>query len=300
MKVIVPVKEILPNPYQARKKMDREALRSLAEEIKASGLWPGSLRGRMKGSQVELCYGHRRLAALKHLGWDKVEVEVDELNDEEMALQSLAENFQREALSDIEKAEGLHHMVKLLVAKMLPEGAAMKRVSQFVGLSEAWIRDLLSLLQMEAPVQRAIRDRKIAGRTALEAHRFGGKQMVATAIAHKLPVHKISAIAKKVRSIPDSAVRERVRKDVVGGKVTVLEKVEERARRMLKGHKLRAPEDFDRLLSDWAYLLKHWNEKVEELLVYRRFFAGRNTSAVRAEAAKLSRRLAKIAQSSVS
>ena len=77
MKVVVPIKDILPNPYQARKKMDREAIRNLAEEIKASGLWPGSLRGRMKGSHVELCYGHRRLAALKHLGWDKVEVEVD-------------------------------------------------------------------------------------------------------------------------------------------------------------------------------------------------------------------------------
>ena len=296
MKVIVPVKDILPNPYQTRKKMDRLALRLLADEIKASGLWPGSLRGRMRGSQVELCYGHRRLAALKQLGWDKVEVEVDELNDEEMALQSLAENFQRVGLTDIEKAEGLHVMVKLLVAKELTEGAAMKRVSQFVGLSEAWIRDLMSMLQMEAPVRRAIRDRKIAGRTALEAHRFGGKQMVATAIVHKLPVHKISAIAKKIRSIPDSEVRERVRKDVVGGKVTLPEKVEERARRMLKGRKIRAPEDFDRMLSDWTYLMKHWNEKVEELLVYRRFFAGRNTSSVRAEAAKLARRLAKIAQ----
>ena len=296
MRVIVPVKDILPNPYQARKKIDREALRSLADEIKASGLWPGSLRGRMKGSQVELCYGHRRLAAVKHLKWDKVEVEVDELNDEEMALQSLAENFQRVGLTDIEKAEGLRTMIRLLVAKGLTDGAAMKRVSQFVGLSEAWIRDLLSMLKMEAPVQRAIRDRKIAGRTALEAHRFGGKQMVATAIVHKLPVHKISAIAKKIRSIPDQDVRDKVRKDVVGGKVVHPDKVEERARKMLKGRKLRAPEDFDRMLSDWTYLMKHWNEKVEELLVYRRFFPGRNTSSVRSEAAKLARRLSKIAQ----
>ena len=296
MKVIVPVKDILPNPYQARKKIDRVALRSLADEIKASGLWPGSLRGRMKGSQVELCYGHRRLAALKHLGWDKVEVEVDELNDEEMALQSLAENFQRVGLTDIEKAQGLKTMLTLLKAKDLTESQAMKRVSQFVGLSEAWIRDLLSMLNMEAPVQRAIRDRKIAGRTALEAHRFGGKKMVATAIAHKLPVHKISAIAKKIRSIPDADVRDKVRKEVVGGKVVHPDKVEERARKMMKGRKVRAPEDFDRLLSDWTYLMKHWNEKVEELLVYRRFFAGRNTSSVRSEAAKLARRLTKISQ----
>jgi ParB family chromosome partitioning protein len=296
MKVVIPVKDILPNPWQARKKMDRASVRALAEEIKQSGLWPGSLRGRMKGSHVELCYGHRRLAALKMLGWDKVEIEVDELSDEEMALQSLAENFQREGLSDIEKAQGLHMMVQLLVKKKLSEGEAMKRVSQYVGLSEAWIRDLLSMLDMEAPVQRAIRDRKIAGRTALEAHRFGGKEMVQTAVAHKLPVHKISAIAKKIRSIPDEDVRERVRKDVVSGRIVEPERVDEKARKLLKGRKLKAPEDFDRMVSDWGFLLRHWSEKIDELLVYRRFFPGRNVSAVRAEAAKLSRKLEKIAE----
>lgn len=296
MKVVVPIKDILPNPWQARRKMDRESIRALADEIKASGLWPGSLRGRMKGSQVELCYGHRRLAALKHLGWDKVEVEVDELSDEEMALQSLAENFQREGLSDIEKAQGLHTMVQLLIKQKIAEGEAMKRVSKFVGLSEAWIRDLLSMLDMEAPVQRAIRDRKIAGRTALEAHRFGGKQMVATAVIHKLPVHRISAIAKKVRSIPDAGVRERVRGDVMSGKIVEPERVEERARKLMKGRKLKAPEDLDRVLSDWSHLLKHWNDKVEELIVYKRFFAGRNTGAVKAEAHRLIKRLEKIAE----
>jgi ParB/RepB/Spo0J family partition protein len=296
MKVVIPVKNILPNPYQARKKMDRESIRALAEEIKASGLWPGSLRGRMKGSNVELCYGHRRLAALKHLGWDKVEVEIDELSDEEMALQSLAENFQREGLSDIEKAQGLHTMVQLLIKQKLSEPEAMKRVSKFVGLSEAWIRDLLSMLDMEGSVQRAIRDRKIAGRTALEAHRFGGKEMVATAVEHKLPVHKISAIAKKIRSIPDADVREKVRRDVVGGKLVEPERVEEKARKLLKGRKIKAPEDLDRILSDWGYILKHWNEKIEEILVYKRFFAGRNTSALRGEASRLSKKLLKLAE----
>lgn len=296
MKVVVPIKNILPNPFQARKRMDRESIRALAEEIRESGLWPGSLRGRMRGSQVELCFGHRRLAALKHLGWDKVEVEIDELSDEEMALQSLAENFQREGLSDIEKAEGLHNMVQLLIKRRLSEAEAMKRVSRFVGLSEAWIRDLLSMLDMEGAVQRAIRERRIAGRTALEAHRFGGKEMVATAVEHKLPVHKISAIAKRVRSIPDEQVRERVRRDVVAGKLVEPERVDEKARKLLKGRKVKAPEDFDRLLSDWVYILRHWNEKIDEILVYKRFFAGRNTAAVRAEAQKLSKKLAKVAE----
>jgi ParB/RepB/Spo0J family partition protein len=296
MKVVIPVADILPNPWQARKKMDKESIRALADEIRASGLWPGSLRGRMRGSRVELCYGHRRLAALKHLGWDKVEVEVDELSDEEMALQSLAENFQREGLSDIEKAQGLQMMVQLLQRQRLSESEAMKRVSRSVGLSEAWIRDLLSMLDMDDSVQRAIRDRKIAGRTAIEAHRFGGKQMVDVAVQHKLPVHKISALSKKVRSIPDEDVRERIRRDVVRGRLVEPERVEERARKLLKGRTIRPPEDLDRILSDWRYLLKHWSEKVEELLALRRFFPGRNTAEIRAEAARTASKLSKIAE----
>jgi ParB/RepB/Spo0J family partition protein len=296
MKVVVPIKDIQPNPWQARKKMDREAVRNLAEEIQASGLWPGSLRGRMKGSNVELCYGHRRLAALKHLGWDKVEVEVDELSDEEMALQGLAENFQREGLSDIEKAQGLHVMVQMLLKQKLSESEAMKRVSKFVGLSEAWIRDLLSMLDMEAPVQRAIRDRKIAGRTALEAHRFGGKEMVATAVAHKLPVHRISAMAKRVRGIPDAGVRERLRKEVVQGKLTDPDRVEEKARKLMKGRKVVAPEGFDRILQDWTFVVRHWNEKTDEILVYKRFFPGHNVAALKADAARLARKLQKLAE----
>jgi maltooligosyltrehalose synthase len=116
--------------------------------------------------------------------------------------------------------------------------------------------------------------------------------MVATAVEHKLPVHRISAIAKKIRGIPDAGVRERIRQDVVRGRLVAPEKVEEKARKLLKGRKLKAPEDFDRVLSDWTFVLKHWNEKVEDILVYKRFFDGRNTGPVRAEAAKLSKRSA--------
>ena len=63
---------------------------------------------------------------------------------------------------------------------------------------------------------------------------------------------------------------------------------------LIKGRKLSAPVDFDRILADWAYLLKHWGEKADELLVYRRFFAGRNVAALRAEAQRLQRKLEKL------
>ena len=68
-------------------------------------------------------------------------------------------------------------------------------------------------------------------------------------------------------------MRDSIRKDVMRGRLVEPERVEERARKMMKGRKVKAPEDLDRILADWTYLVKHWNEKADELLIYKRFVA---------------------------
>ena len=271
MKIVVPVKDILPNPFQARRKMDREGVQALADEIRENGLWPGALRGRMKGDRVELCYGHRRLHAVKVLGWKEVEVEVEELTDEEMAVQNLAENLQREGLTDIEKAQAIHLMLQRMSRAGVKSPDAMQRISRLLGLSAGWIKDLLSLLDLEPGVQKAIRDKRIAGRTALEAHRLGGQRMVETAIQNKLPVHKISALAQKIRRIPDDKVREELKRDVVRGRVTAPEAVQDRARKLMKGRPAKAPDDLDRRIGEWGRRIRAWNAELDELMLFQRF-----------------------------
>ncbi|HLG42200.1 MAG TPA: ParB/RepB/Spo0J family partition protein, partial [Planctomycetota bacterium] len=215
MKSVVAVKDIVSNPYQARKKIDRESVKSLSEEIRNFGLWPGAFRGRWRNNKFELCYGHRRLEAIRILGWDEVEVDIVDMSDEDMALQSLAENLQREGLTDLEKAEGINLMVRKYVKMGLPEQEAINKVARQLALSPAWCRDLLSLLKMEPSVQKALKNREIAGRTALEAHRLGGAEMVETAAKNSLAVHKISKMAQKIRRIPDPKVREKLKGEVV-------------------------------------------------------------------------------------
>ena len=103
-------------------------------------------------------------------------------------------------------------------------------------------------------------------------------------------------VAVAAERIPAGTTGEKIRKDVVNGRVTDPERLEERARKMLKGRKLTAPEDFDRVLKDWGFVIGHWNEKIDELLVYKRFFPGRNVAGIKAEAAKLAKKLAKLAE----
>jgi ParB family chromosome partitioning protein len=296
MKIVIPIKNILPNPFQARKKVDREGIQALAEEIRENGLWPGALRGRMKGDRVELCYGHRRLHAVKALGWKEVEVEVEELTDEEMAVQNLAENLQREGLTDIEKAQAIHLMLQRMARAGVREPEAMQRISRLLGLSGGWIKDLLSLLDLEPGVQKAIREKRIAGRTALEAHRLGGREMVETAIQNRLPVHKISALAQKIRRIPDEAVREEVKRQVIRGRVTAPEAIQEKARKLLKGRPAKAPGDLDRLLGEWARRIRGWSTELDELMLYRRFLRepGR-ADTIKAEINRLVVRLQRLA-----
>jgi len=295
MKVVVPTKNILPNPFQARKKMDRASVQALADEIKENGLWPGALRGRMKNDKVELCYGHRRLAAVKNLGWKEVEVEIAELTDEEMAVQNLAENLQREGLTDIEKAESIHMMLQRMTRAGTKEPEAMGRISKLLGLSGGWIKDLLSLLELEKPVQQAIRDKAIAGRTALEAHRLGGHQMVKTAIEKKLPVHKLSNIAQKLRRIPDDGVRAKVKSQVISGRVITPEQVQAKAKELLKGRKLSSPADLERVLIEWTKKIRSWSSDLDELMLYKSFLKGDAAASVRSEAQKLANRLTRLA-----
>lgn len=297
MKIVIPVKNILPNPFQARRKMDKEGVQALAEEIRENGLWPGALRGRMKGDRVELCYGHRRLQAVKTLGWKEVEVEIEELSDEEMAVQNLAENLQREGLTDIEKAQAIHMMIQRMMKSGAKESEALGRASRFLGLSAGWIKDLLSLLELEPGVQKAIREKQIAGRTALEAHRLGGREMVETAIAKKLPVHKISALAQKLRRIPDDEVRDRLKRDVVRGRVVAPEAVQEKAKQMLKGRAPKAPADLDRQLGEWSKKIRTWGAELDELMLYRKFLREHGTADVlKGEIRRLITRLERLAE----
>lgn len=120
--------------------------------------------------------------------------------------------------------------------------------------------------------------------------------MVETAILNRLPVHKISALAQKIRRIPDEAVREEVKRQVIRGRVTAPEAVQEKARKLLKGRPPKAPGDLDRLLGEWSRRIRAWSTELDELMLYRRFLRepGR-ADTVKAEIARLVVRLQRLA-----
>jgi len=249
----VKVREIKPNPFQARKGYDRESVKALADEIKAVGLWSGALRGRRRDGKVELCFGHRRLEAVKLLGWPEVEVDVVELSDEEMATQSLIENLQRQGLNDVEKAEGIVALVsQLKKTKRFDDSAAVQEVAAKLGLSVAWTKELMRIAGFDESSKAEIRGGRIAGRTALEASRIGGPEMIKVAAEKKLPVHTLTAIGQKIGEISDAEVRERIKKKVLKGEVVSPEEIQKKAREMTGRRQTDTPPDLIVVIGRWT------------------------------------------------
>jgi ParB family chromosome partitioning protein len=91
-----------PNPYQPRKEFDEAKIKELAESIDAIGqIEPIVVRKTSQG-RCELIVGERRLRAVKLLGKLEIDVVIQDVSDSHMSIMALAENLDREDLSDFE------------------------------------------------------------------------------------------------------------------------------------------------------------------------------------------------------
>jgi len=150
----VRVSDIYPNPYQQRKKFDEIKLKELADSIKKSGLIQPAIVYKKDGKYYLLA-GERRWRASQLLKWEKIPVIVKKLNDEEIMIQSLVENIQREDLNAIEIADG----IKTLIDK---SGLKHDEVSKFLGMSRSAVTNYLRLLSLNEKIKKALIDNVIS------------------------------------------------------------------------------------------------------------------------------------------
>lgn len=103
----VPVNEIV---VKKRIRQDLGDLSRLMESIKTHG----QINPILINSKRELIAGHRRLEAIKRLGWKNIEVRItdseDAINELEMEID---ENLHRRNLSAVELAEGMNKLEQL-------------------------------------------------------------------------------------------------------------------------------------------------------------------------------------------
>lgn len=117
-----------------------EEILSLASSLATQGqLVP--VRVRLKDEKYQLVFGHRRLKAARHIGWNFVDADIVDMSDEQVACASLVENFERRNLSDYETAMALKRMNSSL-------GLTLKQLGSVIGYSESHVSNLIRMSEM--------------------------------------------------------------------------------------------------------------------------------------------------------
>jgi ParB-like chromosome segregation protein Spo0J len=215
---------------------------------------------------------HRRLEAIRRLQWKEVEVDVVTLSDEDMSLQALVENLQREGLNDADKADGVAAYIKLrMESSKEPSrlGKIEDELSSILGFSRQRIQQFREIAGFGEEIKEEIRAGRIKGETAAEAHRLGGEEAVKTAAEKGLPRRTLREIGDRLDEIEDEKVKEKVREQVIKGKVTDPDDVVKEARRMGAGKKKKAaPPDLLIVISQWTGQIEEWTAQLDEVVPY--------------------------------
>ncbi len=147
---------VRPNPWQPRRVFDNDDIRSLADSIAETGLiqpivvrksvTPGdtfrsSTLGVTPGDSLyELVAGERRLRAHKLLGLPQIKAVIIEADDADMAVMALAENVDREDLSDYE--------VSIAIRRAEKEFPNRTRLAEALGMPRAELYRYLAFGQL--------------------------------------------------------------------------------------------------------------------------------------------------------
>jgi len=155
---MVPVTDIIPNPYQPRKQFEQEAMKELAGSIKKYGVLQPLLVTVPEAGKYLLIAGERRLRASRMAGITRVPVLVSEYTQQQIAEIAMIENLQREDLHYLEEAEGYERLLRKF---RLTQEALAERV----GKQQSTIANKLRLLRLPTEVRK-----RLAGSALTERH----------------------------------------------------------------------------------------------------------------------------------
>ena len=150
----VPVSQIKANPNQPRREFDDEALHDLADSIREIGIvQPITLRDEGDGTYMIIA-GERRWRASQMAGLESIPAYIRTVDDENVMEMALIENIQREDLNSLEIALAYQNLIDRY-------DMTQDKLSERVGKKRATIANYLRLLKLPAPIQMALKDRKI-------------------------------------------------------------------------------------------------------------------------------------------
>lgn len=236
----IPVGDLVPNDAQPRTHFDQEALVQMADSIQRYGVLQPLVVTPQGQGKYSIVAGERRWRAARLAGLDKVPALVRTTKELERLEIAIVENVQRVDLSPLEQAvsiERLHQQFSM----------TYEAIAKRLGKASSTVNNMVRLLQLPEPAQRALREEAItegharailslkevpAKQTELLGHIIGKGWSVRQAeqFVTSLKEGFKDAAATKQRMSTETPVTKRLSKRLGGVPVHI--------RRMAKGGKL--------------------------------------------------------------
>jgi len=142
---MISITDIQKNPYQPRTEFDREKLDELAQSIKENGVIQPIIVRQSPVIGYEILAGERRYRASLLAGLRYIPAVVKQLSDQEMMIQSIIENLQRENLNPIEKAMGYKELIDNYNLRQ-------QDLADKLGISRTYVTNTLRILNLDKRV----------------------------------------------------------------------------------------------------------------------------------------------------
>ena len=151
---MISITDIQKNPYQPRKEFDGEKLHELAQSIKENGVIQPIIVRQSPVIGYEILAGERRYRASLLAGLTSIPAVVKQLSDQEMMVQSIIENLQRENLNPIEEARAYESLVE--------KGFTHAEIADKMGKSRPYISNSIRLLSLPEQILSEVENGKLS------------------------------------------------------------------------------------------------------------------------------------------
>ena len=148
------ISQIDPNRGQPRTHFDEDALKDLAESIRAVGILQPILV-REVGSRYEIIAGERRFRAARLAGLEEIPAIVRDWDEQKRLEAALIENLQRDDLNPVEEAVGVKNLMEAA-------GLTQEKAAERLGKCRPAVANLLRLLTLPEDVQKMLIDGRLS------------------------------------------------------------------------------------------------------------------------------------------
>ena len=191
---IIPVEQIKPGPWQARKNFDANDLEDLSNSIKSKGILSPILVTESNDNNetsYDLIAGERRWRAAQMAKLHEVPcIVVNDVDANSASVMSLIENIQRKDLNVIEEAQGFNELIN-------QHNYTQESAGKIVGKSRVYITNSLRLLKLPEKILSLIKDNKLsAGHARLLIGREDALEIAQIIIKGSLSVRDLEKLLK--------------------------------------------------------------------------------------------------------